>query len=81
MSDRKKILGNTVGTTLNPAMLGGGGGGEGGPSMIISASKPFATNCFWFNTSKIPPTADNTTSNATTATLGEAVVGEMILGT
>ena len=57
--------------------IGGGGGGEGGPSMIISASKPYVNNCFWFNTSKVPPTIDTTT----TAVLGVAVIGEMILGT
>lgn len=74
MSDRKKIIGNAIGTTLNPAMLGSGGNGEG-PAMVVSASKPFAKNCVWFNTSKVPPTTDNTT----TAALGDAVIGEMIL--
>lgn len=60
----KKIIGNAVGTTLNPAMLGGGGNGEG-PAIVVSASKPFAKNCVWFNTSKVPPTTDNTTINIT----------------
>lgn len=56
MRDRKKIIGRSVGTTLNPDMLGGGNGK--GFAIVISASKPFAKNCVWFNTSKLPPTAD-----------------------
>lgn len=59
MSDKKKIIGHYIGTTLNPAILGGGGGGGGaGTAMIISASKPYATNCVWFNTSCVAPVSE-----------------------
>ncbi len=67
---KRKIIGNPVGTTLNPAMLGGGGGGEGGPSMIISASKPLVNNCVWFNTSGVIPADDATVLTLTDNTDG-----------
>lgn len=67
MRDRKKVIGNAVGTTLNPAMVGGGGGSGEGSTMVISASKPFATNCVWFNTSGVMPTGGDDTESAVIA--------------